>query len=285
MDKVKQYRKSLADDGFVQINDFFSEEEISSFEDIVVEFFMLQAEKIGDYRESVLALRESDSSPFEKFCEIHEMLETSDKDALREVHNFFPSSPYVRDIFSKKFRSLCEDLLGSKNNRLLIDGPGLFANRPDTDRLLTKWHSEVHYHPKRRKLLNIWFPIFDAKTKKNGTMSFKVKSHLKDFPFSEHIGYTKESENKKNYLIHYEVPENFLSGMKEHFCVANKGDVVLFDRSLIHRSNRNLTKKYSVAIVARAWDPIDDLTLSGRLAVKPYGAGDLGRANLVVDQY
>ena len=60
------------------------------------------------------------------------------------------------------------------------------------------------------------------------------------------------------------------------------GDVVLFDRNLLHTSNPNTTDRYSFAVVARVWDPSDDLTLSGNLAATPYSGNDVGRADLVV---
>ena len=83
------------------------------------------------------------------------------------------------------------------NQPLLIDGPGIFINRPKTKRLLYKWHSESHYYPKRRNFLNIWFPIFTNKNEKNGTMCIKEKSHpLNDLPINEYQGYDKSSENK-----------------------------------------------------------------------------------------
>jgi hypothetical protein len=51
---------------------------------------------------------------------------------------------------------------------------------------------------------------------------------------------------------------------------------------MVHTSNQNFSKRYSVAVVARVWDPTDDLTLSGSIAATPYG-GNVGRPNLVVD--
>ena len=53
-------------------------------------------------------------------------------------------------------------------------------------------------------------------------------------------------------------------------------------KNLPHTSNQNTSQKYSVAVVARVWDPTDDLTISGSIAATPYG-GNIGRSNLVVD--
>ena len=57
--------------------------------------------------------------------------------------------------------------------------------------------------------------------------------------------------------------------------------MIIFHKNIPHTSNQNISKKYSVAVVARVWDPTDDLTLSGSIAATPYG-GNIGRSDLVV---
>lgn len=268
--------------GFATLNDFFSDNELSSFEECVVDLFLLQAQKIGEYRDEAIRIQHSHSSNFEKFSAIYEMMELNDKEALYQVQKFLISSPQARSLFNDKFLSLTSSILGSQKNRVLIDGPALFVNRPNTDRLLYKWHSEAHYYPKRRRLLNIWLPLFDKKTKENGTMSFKVETHRRDFPFSDYQGYNKETQNKSNYFVQYEIPSNLLAEYKEHWCEVKPKDLIIFQKNLVHTSNQNFSQKYSVAVVARVWDPTDDLTLSGSIGATPYG-GNVGRSNLVVD--
>jgi ectoine hydroxylase-related dioxygenase (phytanoyl-CoA dioxygenase family) len=70
--------------------------------------------------------------------------------------------------------------------------------------------------------------------------------------------------------------------LNEHWVEADVGDLVIFDKNLAHTSNANTSEKYSAAIVARVWDPTDDLTLSGNVDATPYG-GNLGRQNLIVN--
>ena len=272
----------LSESGFSTLENFFSDAELENFEECVVELYLLQAQKIGEYRDEAFRLQNSGLSNFEKFCSVYEMMESSDKEALYQVQKFLTSSPQARALFNDRFLSLTSSILGSNKKRVLVDGPALFVNRPRTERLLYKWHSEAHYYPKRRRFLNVWLPLFDAKSASNGTMSFKEGSHKKNFPFSDYQGYSKDSENKPNHFIQYEVPSNLLSEYKEHCCEAKPGDLVLFHRNMVHTSNQNLSNTFSVAVVARVWDPTDDLTLSGSMAATPYG-GNLGRANLVVD--
>lgn len=50
----------------------------------------------------------------------------------------------------------------------------------------------------------------------------------------------------------------------------------------LEKSKKSNFEKYSVAIVARIWDPSDDLTLSGDMAAQPYGK-NIGRSDLIVN--
>ncbi len=280
--EAKHEVTTIKDRGFCTIKNFFGKEEIAKFEECVVDLFLLQALKIGEYRSEAQRIQDSALSNFEKFCSIYEMMELNDKEALYQVQKFLTSSPQARSLFNNKFIELTSEILGSKRNSVLIDGPALFVNRPNTERLLYKWHSEAHYYPKRRRFLNVWLPLFDVKSRNNGTMSFKEGSHKYDFPFSDYQGYNKNTQNQSNYFVQYEIPSNLLTEFNEHWCEVGPGDLILFHKNLVHTSNQNISNKYSVAVVARVWDPTDDLTLSGSIGATPYG-GNIGRSNLVVN--
>jgi hypothetical protein len=281
-DNVTKSRDALNEFGWYSIEKFFSTNDLLFFEEAVLALLILQGKKIGEYRHHVADIERSNSSNFEKFQQIYELMESDDKEALYQVQKFLTSSIDARSIFNPQFIELMAGILGSSTKNLLVDGPALFVNRPRTERLLYKWHSEQHYYPKRRKFLNVWIPLFEKKSELNGTMSFREKTHLRDFPFADYQGYDKDSVDKSNYFIQYEIPENFLLDYKEHFCIAEPGDLYVFHKNLVHRSNTNTSNKYSVAIVARVWDPSDDLTLSGSMQATPYG-GNISRPNLLVD--
>lgn len=272
--------QSFQDLGHMKFSDLFQKSDLKVVEDSIIELFALQALKIGDVRNETQSILSAKYDNFEKFCRIYELLEKDDKEALYQVQKFLPASIGARSIFTNSLINLCASILGSDPSRLLVDGPAVFINRPNTERLLYRWHSEEHYYPKRRKFLNIWLPLFVPKSKNNGTMSFKEGSHKHTFPFAEYQGYTSKSE-KKNSFMQLEIPPNFLTDFAEHWCEANPGDLIVFHKNLAHTSNANTSSNYSAALVARIWDPSEDLTLSGDLACTPYG-GNIGRQNLVV---
>jgi len=249
-----------------------------------ITFFHLR--KIKENKKSITKIYNSSLSIGDKLSKILELNESNDREALYQLQKLYSSSNELRNIIGTKtlmdeFRKL---LKLNKNHPLLIDGPGIFINRPNTKRLLYKWHSESHYYPKRRNFLNIWFPIFFDKNEKNGTMFIKEKSHLlNDLPFNEYQGYDKSSENKKNHFTQLEVPENFVKHLKTFKSNLNVGDLLVFHRKSVHTSTPNFSKKYSFAVVFRVWDMSKDLTISGNLAVSPYRDVGNGRPNLEVD--
>jgi len=264
--------------GFKHYRGFFTAKEIREFEEAVVAIYKLQARKIDVYRSQVDQLE--DTEPFAVFCAIYEMMEKDDKEALYQVQSMLPHVPQIRRIFNDKFLDTCQQELKCDKVNLLVNGPALFVNRPHTDRLLYKWHSEAHYYPKRRNFLNIWLPVFNRKTYENGSMSFKAYSHDKDFPFADYKGFNKDSENKAHHFVQYEIPESFLGNYIQEDVEADPTDLIIFDRRMVHRSNQNLSNVYSVAVVARVWNPEHDLTLTGAMEALPYG-GNLGRSGLI----
>lgn len=249
-----------------------------------ITFFHLR--KIKENKKSITKIYNSSLSIGDKLSKILELNESNDREALYQLQKLYSSSNELRNIIGTKilmdeFRKL---LKLNKNHPLLIDGPGIFINRPNTKRLLYKWHSESNYYPKRRNFLNIWFPIFFDKNEKNGTMFIKEKSHLlNDLPFNEYQGYDKSSENKKNHFTQLEVPENFVKHLKTFKSNLNAGDLLVFHRKSVHTSTPNFSKKYSFAVVFRVLDISKDLTINGNLDVSPYRDVGNGRPNLEVD--
>lgn len=269
--------------GYRHYRKLFSPEALAQFETTLVSLYAQQARKIGDYRASIDRIDPNapHGTNYHRLTTILNMMEENDKEALYQVQKLLPSSQQLRKLFDDEFLSICCGLLGSKPDNTLIDGPALFINRPSSQRLLYKWHSEAHYYPKRRRFLNIWFPLFTSKDEHNGAMQILPESHKKHWDFAEYTGFNKDSQDKKNHFVQYEIPESWLTQYRPHVCKSDPGDAIIFDRNLVHRSCENESQRISFAVVARVWTPEDDLTLSGNLAATPYG-GDLGRANLVV---
>ena len=192
--------------GICVLKNVLGKKELDLFYNTLLNITFYHLRKIKENKNSITKIYNSSLPLGDKLSKILELYEKNDKEALYQLQKLYSSSNELRNIIGTKFLiKEFKKLLELKENQpLLIDGPGIFINRPKTKRLLYKWHSESHYYPKRRNFLNIWFPIFVNKSEKNGTMYIKEKSHLlNDLPFNEYQGFDKSSENKKNHFIQY----------------------------------------------------------------------------------
>jgi hypothetical protein len=272
------------DDGYLIISNFFTDEEIDNLQKAYVRLYALQVAKMLDYRKNI-PKSIVDCTTMDDLIKIIEPLEENDKEALYQVQKLISYSPEVkRFMINQKMIDWSSKLLDCPKELILMDSLGLLINRPDTTRLLYKWHSEVHYYPKRENFLNLYFPTFLEKTNENGHMLLAKGSHkISYIPFIEYQGYNTDNVGKKNHFVQYEVPESFVKKFEKIPVNTKVGDVVFFHRNLIHTSTPNKSGKYSFASVGRIWEPRKDLTLSGNFVAKPYG-NDYGRPNIDIIQ-
>ena len=279
-------KKDLDNNGFCILKNCFEKSSLDKFYNSILNINYFHLCKIGENKKKIQKIYNSKKTTYSKIAEIFELFEKDDKEALYQLQKLYGVSNDMRMIIeTSKIQNTFKKLLNIKDKvPILIDGPGLFINRPKTKRLLYKWHSESHYYPKRRNFLNIWFPIFTNRSEKNGTMFIKEKSHLiQDLPFNEYQGYNKKSESAKNHFNQYEIPANFINNLKTYKANVKLGDMLIFHRKSVHTSTENYSKQYGFAAVFRIWDMSKDLTLSGDLRVAPYRDSGNGRPNLLVE--
>lgn len=248
---------TLAEDGYEVRRGNLAGSALDRFEAALTALYAMQAEKIGYLNPREVCLQDLYAG----------MEDNDDEEALYEVQKLIPALPECVS-FAAFARRLVDYPLA------LIEGPALFINRPGSDRLAYRWHTEAHYYPKRRRFLNLWWPLFGDRDATNGAMSVKPGSHLRAWDFAEY-------QEGPHHFVQYEVPECLHADLPEVTIEAARGDLVIFDRNLLHRSNPNTSDAIAFAGVARVWDPSADLTLSGTMAATPYG-GDVGRAGMVV---
>ena len=283
MNKLKENFDKI---GFCVLKNCIKKKSLEKLYNAILNTNYFHLRKIGEHRDKIQKIYNSKKETYKKIAEIFELFEKDDKNALYQLQKFYSVNNDMKMIMEEQvIKNLFRKLLNiNKNVPILVDGPGLFINRPKTKRLLYKWHSESHYYTKRRNFLNIWFPIFTDRSQKNGTMYIKEKSHLiSDLPFNEYQGYDKKSEGAKNHFIQYEIPENFVKKFKTYKANLKLGDMLIFNRKSVHTSTENYSKNYAFAAVFRVWDMSKDLTLSGDLRVAPYRDVGNGRPNLLVE--
>jgi len=103
-------------------------------------------------------------------------------------------------------------------------------------------------------------------------MHIKPFSHLDNHSFIEYQGY-EEGLDKTSYT-QYEVVDD-----KKYIEIAlevEHGDLIMFDRNLLHRSEVNLSNEVKYLFINRCFDIEKDLTLSSaNLNLRPYSKESL----------
>ena len=264
-------KKTFNDLGYVILKNFWNSEEISNFHHAFNDLLKLQLNKMGLFDEKKKHLNIEESIE-----DLSVLLERNNRNAFNEVVNM-QREMYLNTMTLFNKHELIEkssELLGCSKLRLKIHQDGCLVNFPNNLSRLYRYHSEQHYYPYRRNFLNVWFPLVNDKTSKNGTMSIRPMGHLRDYShFSEFSGFssiqgatTSESEN----LYQLDIPDIDMKNLEIMPMELNVGDVVIFHQNMPHTSTVNNSLHPSFAYILRIYDFTNDRTLSNYNGIKRY---------------
>ena len=255
------YKDQFFKNGSFQINDLFSKTDLKNLEINLYDLATQFAKKINNK-----IFKNKNINNFNKFNKFCINLEKYNKDYFFNFATLASSIFELKKIsLNNRLRHIASQVLDEKSNNLLFQHPTLLINLPNNKRILYHWHNAKNSYPKRNKYLNLWFPIIKDKKANNGTMEIANKSHKSDYPFLEFQGF---SDNKKNALSQYLVPEDYLRGFKTEKIISKLGSCLAMHPNLLHTSTRNLTKNCSFVIIFKIWSIKDDLTLSSNIQQK-----------------
>ncbi len=262
-------------DGYVIIKNFWSERLLSSWEKSLTSCYYIQALKIKNLKEKIgsKGLNPVDYDRMEDLDNVLPLFEGAYKAAGHQAIFINENTIASKDLCTyAPLLKIASSLLNCPPEIFNFSGPIPFINLPSVKRLLTLWHSEqIGYYAKRRNFLNIWFPFFRDKNEANGTMYFSLGSEKKtDWQFAEFQGYDEETMNKSEFLKQYTIPTSELESFEKKAVVANRKDLVIFNKNLVHTSSANTTAQPTYAAVMRIFDYRADLTHSFDPAVRPY---------------
>ena len=160
-------------------------------------------------------------------------LDKSDKKLLYEL------CIVIRKLSSKKhltalFGDITKSITG-KDNPVLEISSGLTLGISRDDRLVYNFHQESVFMENFADNTNAHFPLLRMSNLQNGTMSILPGTHK--------LGTleTNKSQNSTNSVTN-KIPKNIneiVGNFPELHCCLELGDVILFHKDLIHRSNYN----------------------------------------------
>ena len=76
--------------------------------------------------------------------------------------------------------------------------------------------------------------------------------------------------DNSEYLVQFEVPDNEFEDLEKIDKELAPRDIMYFDKNLLHTSNPNISEKPSYAMIIRAFDYRNNLTLSDNTGDLPY---------------
>ena len=172
-------------------------------------------------------------------------LNQSDKPKLHELHIATSKLSSIRTV-EVLLSDLLKDISGLDAPILQITSGYLLGIARD-ERLVYDFHQESNYMKEFDDLLNVHYPLLRTSTTENGTMSI--------LPGSHHYGtlsYNKSRHSNDSYtnLVPTNI-EEIAATLPEFHCYLELGDVVIFNKDLIHRSNYNGSKLCRPVGVAR----------------------------------
>jgi hypothetical protein len=156
------------------------------------------------------------------------------------------------------FGALADDMAVLCSKVLRIDGPlqvhssGFLLGIPDDARLAYSWHQESSYMPSFGSIFNIHLPFLRPSLTENGTMSVLRGSHREGA-----LGGIKSRLSDNSYTDI--VPENInqlVDAYDEVHLELELGDVAIFGKDLIHRSNSNTSALLRPPVVFRLTDDL-----------------------------
>ena len=253
-------------DGYIEIEKFWDKELIDAFLKTFHDILLMQCKKINlkqnfDTPESIEGKIESIISNLNK---VYPPAIDFANQMLRETQAGMKIMVYDKLILH------LTTLLECPEEIVKIHMDGILVNIPSSSNRLYKYHSEVHYYPKRRNFINIWAPLIRNKNIENGSMRIVKKSHKKHWYINEYQGYSNDSLDNSDYLVQFEVPDNEFEDLEKIDIELAPRDIMFFDKNLLHTSNPNISEKPSYAMVIRAYDYRNDLTLSDNTGDLPY---------------
>ena len=160
-------------------------------------------------------------------------LDKTNKPKLYELHTAASKCISFRAT-SVFFSEVLKNISGI-NNPVLEIASGFLLSISKDNRLVYDFHQESNYMKGFEDIFNVHYPLLRTSTIDNGTMSI--------LPASHHYGtlsFTKARISKDSYtdLVPTNI-EEITANIPELHCYLELGDVVIFHKDLIHKSNFN----------------------------------------------
>lgn len=249
---IAQYER----DGFIVVHNAVTAAIGVRLAETAEHFAALQARKLTEE-----SFSNSADDPLARLDQILLYFERTDPAIIKSIQELTSMATVSSELTSILPSIGFDRLLGT--SKMVSEGRGtILPSIPGSKRRITTWHSEAHWLPLRKRFLNCWLPLFRPKRPGLGTMHVLKGSHHRSWDFFEY--------QWDDGYIQYEIPDAEQHGFEIVRIEADPGDLVIFDRNMVHRSEPNDGKDISYVWINRYFDVSQDLTLSANPGVRPY---------------
>ena len=231
--------KSFHKDGFLIIDNFFSETELKRFENALKKIINVQLNKAKKkHRELMMCFKgnEVDSAMIK--------LEEIDHQYVADIYDTIYSTFAFLSLASKKGITECINQLFARESDgpLFLDQSRCRIDTPfDPYRKKCGWHQEVFYYVPKSSFVQTWAPLIHHAKKEMGAIEVCIGSHKKIAKQSE----KKHDDEKYPYIIN----ESEVKKYKKQIMELKLGQLLIFSSKLIHRSGNNTSKKVRYSLV------------------------------------
>ena len=189
------------------------------------------------------------------FLSLLNHLDKTNKKKLHLLHVIITKINSLRILNSNL--SKFNKIIFPKKNIFYIDD-GLLLGLSKDKRLTYEFHQETNYMKGFDDILNIHYPIFHKSNLKNGSMSALLGSHkMGKLEFKK----SRISDNSFTNLLPKNI-SNITKKYEEVLFELEVGDVVFFDKDLIHKSNFNYSSKPRPVGIGRFSSTLGNFSLS-----------------------
>ncbi len=240
---------SFNENGFIIIDNFFNLEELSDFENSLQHLITTNLEKASKIY-SGISIDEFKNSIFDEGLI---KLEELDHQYVADIYDTICQVPeFLRLITKKESTDYINQLLNrDPKNPLYTFTCRCRIDPPNNDSRKTKWHQEVFYTIPKSNFLQTWAPLVGDANTRNGTIQVCVGSHKE--------GIAKQSwDMEKGGANPFVIDENIVKKYEIIDVEMKKGQFMIFNSRLFHRSGKNTSNKVRYSLVGMYHD-VDNL--------------------------
>jgi len=240
---------SFNENGFIIIDKFFNSEEITDFENSLQYLIKINLEKASKTNSNI-SINEFKNSIFDNGLI---KLEELDHQYVADIYDTICQVPeFLRLITKKETTHYINQLLSrDQKNPLYTFTCRCRIDPPNDDSRKTKWHQEVFYTIPKSNFLQTWAPLVGDANAHNGTIQVCVGSHKE--------GIAKQSwDMEKGGANPYVIDENIVNKYEIMDVEMQRGQFMIFNSRLFHRSGNNSSNKVRYSLVGMYHD-VDNL--------------------------